>query len=142
MDESGKSLGMTGAIVLACSVMFLAGGGGTGPVEEPAETCFELVVLNITAYSPDEEQTDNRPHEMASGRIATEEELGQLLFVAVDRKTMEKYNIKYGDTVWIGFLVEDTMHKRINEGMDIFFPDEKSAIEFGRQKRCVIIQVK
>jgi len=129
MDKNGKTLGITGAIVLMSSAVLLVGGAGTGPVEKPEEktieTHFELVVLNITAYSPDEKQTDDSPYQMASGRIATEEELGEMLFVAVDRKTMEKYGIEFGDTIWIPFLVEDTMHKRITEGVDIFFKDEE-----------------
>ena len=137
---AGKSLGITGVVIMAtCSTLLFA---STPIEEEPEENYYEPIVLTITAYSPEEEQTDDRPYEMASGRIATEEELGQMLFVAVDRKTMEKYGIEFGDTIWISFLVEDTMHKRITEGVDIFFKDEESAIEFGRQRRCVIIEKK
>ena len=141
MDENGKSLGITGAIVLACSVVFLAHGSvEMGPGEK--ESHYEPVVLTITAYSPDEKQTDKTPFEMASGRIVTEEELRQLPFVAASPDVIEKYNIKYGDTVWVPFLVEDTMNEKITETIDIFMRNKELAKKFGRQKRCVIIQIK
>lgn len=142
MDKlNGKTLGITGAIVLTvCSVVLLATAAETGPKEK--EKRFEFLTLTITAYSPDEKQTDDRPYETASTRIVTETELEQLPFVAVSPDVMRKYNIKYGDTIWIGFLVEDTMNEKITDTIDIFFPDEESALEFGRQKRSVIIQIK
>lgn len=142
MDEaSGKTLGITGAVVLlVCSVVLLATASQKEASEK--EKYHEPIILTVTAYSPDPSQTDHTPFEMASGRIAKKTELEQLLFVAVSRDIMEKYNLKFGDTIWIGFLVEDTMHKRITENIDVFFENEELAKKFGWQKRSVIIEKK
>jgi len=64
------------------------------------------------------------------------------LFVAVSPDVMRKYGLEYGNTVWIPFLVEDTMNEKITETIDIFMRNKELAKKFGRQKRCVIIQVK
>jgi len=143
MDETdGKILGMTGAIVLLiCLAIFLTK-IATEKELSKKEECYELITLTITAYSPDPSQTDDTPFEMASGRIAEVSELEQLLFVAVSRDLMRKHNLKYGDTIWIGFLVEDTMHKRMTENMDVFFENKELAKKFGRQTRSVIIEKK
>ncbi len=141
MDESGKTLGITGAIVLAvCSAMLLTTTAETGPKEK--EKCFEFLTLTITAYSPDPKQTDHKPFEMASGRVAKPAELEQLQFVAVSPDVMRKYGLEYGDTVWIPFLIEDTTNERITETIDIFMRNKGLAKKFGRQKRSVIIQIK
>jgi len=145
MDEAGgKTLGIIGAIVLIIYLaIVLADIAGEKEVsEKEKEKYYEFLTLTITAYSPDPEQTDDTPFEMASGRIAKSSELEQLLFVAVSRDLIKKYNLQYGETIWIGFLVEDTMHKRMTENIDVFFENKELAEKFGWQKRSVIIEKK
>lgn len=143
MDKAnGKTLGITGAIVLiTCSVIVLASAVGEKEASEK-EKQYELITLTITAYSPDPKQTDHKPFEMASGRIAEPFQLEQLLFVAASRDTMKKYNLKYGDIIWIPFILEDTMKKGVKNTIDIFMRNKSLAKKFGRQTRSIIIEKK
>jgi len=143
MDEaSGKTLGVTGAIVLIiCSAVILANAAGERRASEK-EKQYESITLTVTAYSPDSKQTDHTPFEMASGRIAKPSELEQLLFVAASRDLIEKFNLRYGDTIWISFTLEDTMDKRMKNAVDIFMRNKQLAEKFGRQTRGAIIEKK
>lgn len=103
---------------------------------------LEIIDVDITAYSPSPAHTNSDPFTMASGRRARPTELEQLRFVAVSRDLMEEYGLKYGDTIWIGFTLEDTMNKRIEDTVDLFMRNLDLARRFGRQKRQIIIRRK
>lgn len=104
------------------------------------EQNLEIIDVDVTAYSPSPNITDDDPFTMASGRRARPTELEQLRFVAVSRDLMEEYGLEYGDTIWIGFTVEDTMHPRIKDTVDLFMRNLDLARRFGRQKRQIIIR--
>ena len=101
---------------------------------------LEIIDIDVTAYSPSPHITSDDPFTMASGRRARPTELEQLRFVAVSRDLMEEYGLEYGDTIWIGFTVEDTMHPRIEATVDLFMRNLDLARRFGRQKRQIIIR--
>ena len=101
---------------------------------------FEGIEIEITAYSPSPNITMGDPFVMASGKRATPEDLEQLRFVAMSRDLIKKYGLEYGDTIWIGFTVEDTMNKRIENTVDLFMRNLDLARKFGRQERQIIIR--
>ena len=94
--------------------------------------------VSVTAYSPSPHITQGDPFQMASGRYAKPQDLDQLRYVAVSRDLLKKYNIKYGDTIWIAFQVEDTMNPKVKNGVDLFMRNLSLAKKFGRQTRKVI----
>lgn len=132
-----KGLGLS--ILFALVVVLLASQitGFTG-----SESGLEIIDVDITAYSPSPHITNDDPFTMASGRRARPTELEQLRFVAVSRDLMEEYGLEYGDTIWIGFTLEDTMHPRIKDTVDLFMRNLDLARKFGRQKRQIIIRRK
>ncbi len=101
---------------------------------------LEVIEVEVTAYSPSPHITQGNPFQMASGRIATPAELDKRLFVAVSRDLIEEYGIKWGDTVWLPFRVEDTMNKRIKNGVDWFVRNKELAKLIGRERRTIIIE--
>ena len=103
---------------------------------------LEIIDVDITAYSPSPAHTNSEPFIMASGRRAKPTELEQLRFVAISRDLMKEYGLEYGDTIWIGFTLEDTMNKRIENTVDLFMRNLDLARKFGRQKRQIIIRRK
>ena len=98
------------------------------------ERNLEVIEVEATAYSPSRAQTDSNPFETASGKIVKPSELEQLMFVAASRDLIKKYGLKWGDTIYIGFKLEDTMNKRIENTIDVFFRNQDLAKKFGRQE--------
>ena len=88
----------------------------------------------FTAYNALWWQTDSTPNIAASGNEVYEGSC------ALSRDFLKVFNrnnpIAYGDTVYaiIPFVVEDTMHERWNNHMDIFMDDLKTARLFGKKK--------
>ena len=101
---------------------------------------FEAIEVEVTAYSPSPHITQGNPFQMASGRIAKPSELEQLRYIAVSRDLIEKYNLKWGDVVWIGFELQDTMNKKVETGVDLFMRNMDLARKFGRQNRTIIVE--
>ena len=110
------------------------------PIEANYDRQLEVIEVEVTAYSPSKAQTDNNPFETASGKIVKPAELEQVGLIAVSRDLIKEYGLKWGDTIWIAFQVEDTMNKRIKNGVDIFFRNQDLARKFGRQTRTIIIE--
>ncbi len=103
---------------------------------------LEIIDVEVTAYSPSPAHTNSDPFTTASGRRVKPTELEQLRFVAMSRDLMKEYGLEYGDTIWIGFTLEDTMNKRIENTVDLFMRNLDLARKFGRQKRQIIIRRK
>lgn len=101
---------------------------------------YKIIVdsVVVTAYSPSPHITQGDPFQMASGRHAKPQDLDQLRYVAMSRDLLKKYNIKYGDTIWIAFQVEDTMNPKVKNGVDLFMRNLSLARKFGRQTRKII----
>ena len=123
--------------------MFITG-YGIGEVVATAQAGydrqFEVVQVEATAYSPSKAQTDSNPWETASQRIIKPSELDEIGIIAVSRDLIEEYDLKWGDTIWLGFTVEDTMNKRIENTIDLSLRNQELAKKFGRQSRTIIIE--
>jgi len=88
----------------------------------------------FTAYNALWWQTDSTPTIAASGATVYE---GSCALSRDFLKVFGRNNpIAYGDTVYaiIPFVVEDTMHERWNNHMDIFMDDLKTARLFGKKQ--------
>ena len=105
------------------------------------EKIFKILDVEMTAYEPVESQTDDTPLVMASGKQITEKELKGLNTVAVSRDLLQKFNpeapLKLGETIWISVIIEDVMHKRFTNSVDLLM-EEGRAKDFGRQQRSVV----
>ncbi len=75
--------------------------------------------INVTYYTNIEEETDEEPDVMASGRIVYEGA------IAISRDLKKKYNLKFGDIIYLEsinryFILEDVMNERHKYRVDIF----------------------
>lgn len=102
------------------------------PEEEEKET--KKMKMVITAYSSTVDQTDSTPYTTASG---VKVKSGIVANNALAFGTEIKIPELYGDRI---FVVEDRLHRRKgNYHLDIWFPTEEQALEFG--SKTVTIQV-
>lgn len=104
----------------------------------------QILEVTVTAYSPSKSQTRGHERQMASGKYASVRSLWEMRYVAVSRDLKEKYNLKWGDKIYIAFEVQDLMAKsvkgkEIREAVDLFLRNKDLAKEFGRQEREIII---
>jgi len=99
-----------------------------------------VICVTVTAYSPSSHITDDTPFQTASGKIVQPSQLEQLRFVAISRDLMKEYDIKFGDTIFIGFEVQDTMASKTKNTVDLFLRNLGLARKFGRQTREIIIR--
>jgi 3D (Asp-Asp-Asp) domain-containing protein len=135
-------------MILFCNLPLRVGCGGIvqhfRETEEHVEMLSgpEQIVLfvTVTAYSPEESQTDNTPFltafqtDVAECGIAVSRDLEQ---TGIGRNTIvEIPELEYcGGTVF----VNDRMHYRKRGQIDIFFFDTQKAIEFGIKRNVKII---
>lgn len=112
---------------------------------------FEVL---MTAYNPLPEQTDSTPFESASGKLVKEgyaavskdlEErfpLGSFIQLIVVCEIDSKGNCVGSDSSEIGDLfrlkIEDRMHSRKKNQIDIFLMCKEDAINFGRRKALLL----
>lgn len=99
----------------------------------------QILKVTVTAYSPSKHQTQGHERQMASGKYASVRKLWEMRYVAVSRDLKEKYNLEWGDKIYIAFQIEDLMGKEIRNTVDLFLRSEKLAKEFGKQRREIII---
>jgi len=112
------------------------------PISSDRPLPLTVVSVTVTAYSPSPHITDHTPFETASGKIVKPYELDQLRYVAISRDLMREHGIKYGDTVFIGFEVQDTTASKTKNTVDLFLRNLGLARKFGRQTREIIIRKK
>ncbi|MFH1851630.1 MAG: hypothetical protein ABIA75_04730 [Candidatus Neomarinimicrobiota bacterium] len=87
--------------------------------------------VEITAYNPIRNQTDDNPRETASGRTVS------LQSIAVSRDLLQSNGgpFNYGDTVYVvvPFIVDDTMNKRYTNRVDVFMERQWAARIWGEK---------
>lgn len=92
--------------------------------------------LTITAYSPTTEECGEDPFTTASMRTVRPG------FVAVSRDLFEQ-GWKFGKKVYVKghgvFEIADLMGKRHTKRLDIFIPDTKEALRFGKKQLTVAL---
>jgi len=85
-------------------------------------------IVQATAYSSTPDQTDDTPFITASNTYVRD---GVVAANFLPFGTKIKIPEKFGDKI---FIVEDRMHKRFQNRIDVWFPDRKSALRFGYDK--------
>lgn len=83
--------------------------------------------LYITAYSSSPDETDNTPFITASGKRVRHGVVASN-FLPLGAKI--KIPDIFGETV---FIVEDRMHSRFNDRIDVWMPTKKDALAFGKK---------
>jgi 3D (Asp-Asp-Asp) domain-containing protein len=116
--------------LIIMSVSLLSVGVGSlalCPVSVINEPARERVQVIITAYSSTTDQTDSTPFITASGRRVRPG------IVAVSRDL--KDILDFGQIVYLEgvgyFVVEDVMHERWTNRVDIWYPSRLKALHFG-----------
>lgn len=87
---------------------------------------IEIKKVYITAYSSTPEETDDTPFITASGSIVRD---GIVASNFLPFGTKIRIPAIFGDKI---FTVEDRMHPRMTEVVDIWMPSQKEAQRFGR----------
>jgi 3D (Asp-Asp-Asp) domain-containing protein len=98
----------------------------------------EVIKTTLTAYSSDPAQTDETPCISASGYDICENPENKNVIAANFLKLGTKVTIPdlFGDKV---FTVEDRMHSRFSDRVDILFPDKASAKNFGKRTATIVV---
>jgi len=104
----------------------------------PVESEIIKQKVEVTIYNAEESQTDSTPLITASNKKI------KLGYIALSRDLEKKYNLKFGDIIYIPILnnyrnypiffeFQDRMNKRFTNSVDIFLWDKEKAIRFGRR---------
>ncbi|MFH1188398.1 MAG: hypothetical protein V1652_00960 [bacterium] len=103
------------------------------PVSSPAE---QIALVTVTGYSSREEETDSTPFITASGSHVREGIIAANWLPFGAKVRIPEY---FGETI---FIVEDRMHQRFSDRVDIWFSTTEEALKFGVQKaRIEILEV-
>ncbi len=92
-----------------------------------------VVTVTVTAYSSDVEQTDSTPFITASGTYVRH---GVVAANWLPIGTKVRIPALFGDQV---FIVEDRMHSRHTNRLDVWFPTRAEAVHFGLRRAEVEI---
>lgn len=90
-------------------------------------------LMYVTAYSSSVDETDSTPHVTASGTRTRDGVIASNLFPF---GTKVKIPDLFGDKV---LVVEDRMHERFTDRIDVWMPSKWSALRFGKQRAAVEI---
>jgi len=91
------------------------------PVENPVKE----ITVSVTGYSSTPDQTDDSPFIVANGTAVHD---GVVAANFLPFGTKIKISGVFGEKV---FTVEDRMHRRFKQRIDVWFPDRQSALKFG-----------
>jgi len=83
--------------------------------------------ITVTAYSSSEDETDSTPYVTASGTRARDGVVASNIFPI---GTQLRIPDLFGDKV---FVVEDRMHGRFRDRIDVWMPAKWRALHFGKQ---------
>ena len=138
-----KGLSALSKLTLCFLVCLLMGLGGLQPINMDVSRINEVslvipatyepiaVPVRITAYNPVEEQTDETPLTMASGKTVYRGA------VALSRDLEADLGLRFGDSIEIDglglFVFEDRMHRRWKRTVDILLFSPEKARRFGVQ---------
>lgn len=90
-------------------------------------------LVYVTAYSSSVDETDSTPHLTASGTRTRDGVVASNLFPLGTRIRVPEL---FGDKV---FVVEDRMHNRFTDRIDIWMPSKWGALSFGKKQAEVEI---
>ena len=91
------------------------------------------MTVTVTAYSSTEDQTDDSPFTTASNKQVTDGIVAANFLPFGTKLQIPKL---FGDKV---FVVEDRMHNRFGDRVDIWFADRDTATKFGKRTADIVI---
>ena len=94
-------------------------------IAKAPENVYREMVVEATAYSSTFDQTDDTPFIAANGTFVHD---GVVAANFLPFGTKIKIPGVFGEKV---FTVEDRMHRRFKQRIDVWFPDRESALKFG-----------
>jgi len=94
-------------------------------IAKAPENVYREMVVEATAYSSTFDQTDDSPFIAANGTFVHD---GVVAANFLPFGTKIKIPGVFGEKV---FTVEDRMHRRFKQRIDVWFPDRESALKFG-----------
>lgn len=94
---------------------------------------FRTMKVVLTAYSSTSDQTDSTPFTTASNTHVRD---GIVAANFLPFGTKIRIPELFGEKI---FVVEDRMHKRFNDRVDIWFSDRRSAKQFGLKNAEIIV---
>jgi 3D (Asp-Asp-Asp) domain-containing protein len=105
------------------------------PIASPlgSEKIAKTMRLYVTAYSSTPEQTDDTPFITASGKHVRD---GIVATNLLPLGTKIKIPEIYGNKV---FVVEDRMHPRMQDRVDIWFSTYSEAKNFGKKRASIVV---
>lgn len=102
--------------------------GPPAPLSIPSEVPFESRTVWVTAYSSSPDETDDTPFTTASGSTVRDGIVATNLLPFGTKIKIPEY---FGDKV---FVVEDRMHSRKVNVVDIWMPSKAKALRFGASR--------
>lgn len=106
---------------------------GTPEISRAGRISVAERTVTITAYSSTPEETDSTPFITASGTHVRE---GVVAANFLPIGTAIKIPELYGDRL---FVVEDRMHERNSDKVDIWMPTKAEAKQFGKQTARIVV---
>lgn len=100
--------------------------------QSPLEAGYQTITVTLTGYSSTPDQTDETPFITASN---TEARDGVVASNFLSFGTKIRIPELFGDKI---FVVEDRMHSRFDDRIDIWFPSRKLAEEFGFKEKITV----
>lgn len=100
--------------------------------QSPLEAGYQTITVDLTGYSSTPDQTDETPFITAANTKARDGVVASN-FLAFGTKI--RIPELFGDKI---FTVEDRMHKRFDERLDIWFPNRKLAEDFGFKEKVAV----
>ena len=100
------------------------------PAPQPAH---EVRVMHVTAYSSSPDETDDTPFITASGTSVHD---GVVATNELPMGTKIQIPAIYGNKI---FVVEDRMHVRMKNKVDIWMPSKEQALHFGIKKTKIVV---
>lgn len=101
--------------------------------QNPVSFCELAVHATVTGYSSTEGETDSTPFITASGTNVREGVAAANWLPLGSKIRIPEF---FGDAV---FTVEDRMHERFDDRVDIWFPSTEEAIDFGVRKARIVV---
>lgn len=95
--------------------------------QDPETQKPRVIKILITAYSSSPEETDSTPLITASGNYVRPGVVAANFLPFGTRVRMPKI---FGDKI---FVVEDRLHERYNDRIDVWFSTKEGALKFGQQ---------
>ncbi|MDP3901723.1 MAG: hypothetical protein Q8Q37_01975 [bacterium] len=115
------------------SSAFESGVIATSLYEKDALKIADRLVVTLTAYSSTPDQTDDSPFITASNTYVHD---GTVAANFLPFNTRIMIPELFGDKI---FVVEDRMHKRFSDRVDIWFAERSDAQRFGKQQAEILV---